>query len=274
MLCISIGTNCVPKYQIEKHLKQPKQTHFFDKTYENFSAVVNVMKNLETPSDFLQETDFVVVKKNYINTKIRLFFPHENHAQSLVVKTKFSCIEANQNIQTLETYTPTVVQTYIEKMNHMKEAIKNNNKIVFLHYVSEESLSPYTSLIKFVTENALNESVLNYVSSCAKSISQYLPSLQNSLNITHLFDPVPYFPTKDDVNEFFECIKSINANCDAHIFFIIPPEISEYFDKANLLKEIPNVNVCFLTRVGNNGEDQWKKSEYDWNIVFDQIKNV
>lgn len=274
MLCISIGTNCVPKCQIEKHLIQPKQSHFFDKTYENFSSVVNVMKNLETPNEFLQEKDFIVIKKNYVNTKVKLFLPHENHAQSRIVKTKFSCVELNQDIQTHEKYTPVVVQTYIDKMNHMKEAIKNNNKIVFLHYISEESLSPYTSLIKLVTENSLNESVLNYISNCTKSISEYLPSSVSSLNIKHLFNPVPYFPTKDDVGEFFQHIKNINKNCNAHIFFIVPPEIPEYFDKANLLKEIPNVNVHFLTKGENNNEAQWKKSEYDWNVVFEKIKGI
>lgn len=272
MLCISIGTNCVPKAQIEKFCTQEKKYLPFDKTYENFECVLKIMRNLENPDEIVKEEDFVAVSKYYLNTTLKTFMPHENHTKSEIYRTNFSCVEVKPNIKTYEQNVPKVVESYIEKINTLKETIKNNNKIMFLHFISEESMTPKTSFLKFVTSISLNESILNYMSDCKKTISKYLPT---SLDISSFFSTSEYFPTKDNVNEFFYCVKQINPHCEAHLFFVLPPEISNHYDKIHELKTIQNVYVHLLseTNVCDNNK-KWTRSELDWNMVFDKIKSL
>lgn len=267
MICISIGTNCVPRAQIDKYFTQPKQSHFFDKTYENFSCVIKVMKNLERPNDFLLEEDFIVTKKIYINTKLKWLLPHEINKVPHIIKTNFTHVELNQSIQTYETHIPAIIKTYIDKMDKLKTTIQNNNKIVFLHYISEESLTPHASLINFVTENALSTSMSYYFNNFAKSFSQFIPQ---SLDIGQYFSSVPYFPTIEDCNDFLQSVKNINEDCDAHLFFVILPEIKCY-DRANLLRNVTNTHVHFLTKTDDNSEG-WMKSGYDWKVVFEKME--
>lgn len=283
MICLSIGTNCVPKAQIEnyyiqKNITKPKVNFLFDYTYQNFRSVIEVIKIMESNEESIKEEDFIVLGKTYLNTKLKVFMPHEKHVTDKIIKTAHSCVEVKNKFDTYDKTIPCVVNTYINKINLMKETIKTNDKILFIHYVSEESIRPYQSLVDFITEKEIDISMKKYLDQTYMNKKTIMNSYTGNENMDVLLNENFYVPQKEHILEFFDCIKKINNNTKSQILFLFPPETMEFFDRSIIkqFKKNKNVHFHFLTKSKDytGKEDEWKKCGYDWNSVFVKIDKI
>jgi hypothetical protein len=79
-----------------------------------------------------------------------------------------------------------------------------------------------------------------------------------------------YLITNDDISNFKKYLCDINSNNNCFLHIVIPPKYNN-IDFNNLIQN--NVYVYYLnnTQQGNN---DWSNTNFDWNIIFDNINNI
>ena len=212
-ICISIGSNCATQANIQKYT-ETTETNFFDWTYEDFGCVLSVLENIDNPENILNPNDFLYINNYIVSKKIKLLSAHDKPEN-----------------ESFESYLPTFIEKYTRRLARLKEVIKNNNKIVFIHYISPESLNSYK-----------------------------------------LFKEISDIPNETQINTFFNLIKNINNDCTCYLYLAIPPTLQEHYYKLKLVENMNNVFTHYFRII--NEIESWTMKHYDWNIIFDKIKEL
>lgn len=87
--------------------------------------------------------------------------------------------------------------------------------------------------------------------------------------LDHLFTDY-YIITNDDIINYKKYLCDINSNNNCFLHIVIPPEYNN-IDLNHLIQD--NVYVYYLhdTHQGNN---DWTKTNFNWNVVFDNINTI
>ena len=93
----------------------------------------------------------------------------------------------------------------------------------------------------------------------------------DTIHFIHCFDfqwLSPYFPTKEEIDTFFKCCKTINPICNVQLYFLIDPkhDTEENQDNFKLYETIENVNLFFLKNKG--WQDDWKAGHLNFEDFF------
>ena len=81
-----------------------------------------------------------------------------------------------------------------------------------------------------------------------------------------------YFPTKRQIEQFFEYCKLINSVCKVKLYFLVHPDFKEkYGDKFKIYDNIENLQVFYLEDVGNGWKDDWKSQHLNFKTFLRQI---
>ena len=79
-------------------------------------------------------------------------------------------------------------------------------------------------------------------------------------------------PNEEIINIFFNSVKNINENLNCILVFLIPPTISNYFEKIEKLKNINNLHIHYFT--DDKSESDWVLKNYDWENMFNYVKTL
>ena len=118
----------------------------------------------------------------------------------------------------------------------------------------------------------LNEFILRYERR-RQRLKEIICSNEN-IHMIHCIDHQfmdGYIITLDDINNFKKYLYEINQNNQCFLHIVIPPKYScadIQFD--HLIQN--NVYVYYLNET-NQGTNDWKNTNFNWEIVFDNIKS-
>jgi len=79
-----------------------------------------------------------------------------------------------------------------------------------------------------------------------------------------------YKITNDDITNFKNYLFDINPNNNCFLHIAIPPKYNN-IDFNNLIQDRVYVYYLHDTQQGDNG---WSNTNFNWNIIFDNIKNI
>jgi hypothetical protein len=79
-----------------------------------------------------------------------------------------------------------------------------------------------------------------------------------------------YIITNDDIVNYKKYLCDINSNNNCFLHIVIPPKYNN-IDFNNLIQDKVYVYYLIKTQQGN---DDWTNTNFNWNIIFDNINNI
>jgi hypothetical protein len=125
-------------------------------------------------------------------------------------------------------------------------------------------------------------STVNYLKGMNAFVTKYIRRLDRFKNliisneIIHMIHCLDhqftegYIITNDDICNFNKYLSDINPNNNCFLHIVIPPKYSN-IDLNNLMKD--KVYIYYLEDTKRANSD-WKNINFNWNIIFDNIKNL
>jgi hypothetical protein len=123
---------------------------------------------------------------------------------------------------------------------------------------------------------------INYMESMDEYILKYnrrldrLKNLINSNENVHMIHCIDhkytdgYIITYDDIFNYKKYLCDINSNNNCFLHIVIPPKYNN-IDFNNLIQDKVYVYYLHDTEEGNN---DWTNTNFNWNIIFDNINNI
>lgn len=102
---------------------------------------------------------------------------------------------------------------------------------------------------------------------CIKDKSQ-------NIHIVHCIDhqyTEGYIPTQQDMHELFNTLHNIKNNNNVFVHIAIPPKFN-YIDTTHL--KINDRVFIYYLKVNDSIPSSWENSNFNWDIIFDNIKKI
>lgn len=226
-MILPIGSACRVRESYDRIIKIKRETNFFDWIVSNFETVLYFIKNIDKKieADDIYDTNKLVpiINKRIIcHKKVRIQFLHDMDGD-----------------KTYESQLPEFLDKLNRRLKRLKEHIKFNSYIDFLHLV-----------------DASNSSFDFF----------YNPEFRES-NI--------YIPSNKMIDKFVFYIKKINPNLDFKLNLLIYPEHSD--ENKDIIDSLNNkyLKIHYMTKDNNPNANTCGASciHWDWIKVYENINH-
>ena len=225
-MIISLGSSPKVIESINRKYKVNRETYFFDNVLCNFETVLHFLKYIDneiTSKDLYDST----IQDNAYGCRI---INHHN--------LRLSFIRDFPTVYLYESYLPTFIELINRRLRKLKQLIKNNSYIEFIHCLDEKD---------------------NYN---FKSCSAY-----RNTNL--------YIPTNQMIHDVCEYIKNINPKLQFNINILVHPNYSD--NNRDILNTLNHscLKIHYITQDSGNyvmtGGDLC--IHWNWDKVYDDMKN-
>lgn len=198
-MIISIGSSPKVIESIERFYGFKKEESIFDWSFLNFKTVLHYIKKINSTihaSDFYDTNN----EDNVLGCRI------VNH-----IKLRLSITREFPIIQSFESYLPTFIDSINRRLRKLKNNIKENYYIDFIHCLDENT-----------NYNFKNNNVFRHA------------------NI--------YIPSNAMIHDFATHVRNINPNLNFVLHLLVPPNhVNDYNDLLNTLNH-PNLKIHYMTQ--------------------------
>ena len=145
------------------------------------------------------------------------------------------------------------------------------------HYIVDNINIRMRSIHDVVVNTHYNFQLNNFISKYNRRLDRLKNYIKGNNNLhmihclDHLYESEPYIVTQEDVNNFYNYINNINPNSKCFLHIVIPPK----YNGINL-RDLKSNKTCVYYLNYNNQEssDWWTNENYNWNIIFENIKRI